>query len=199
MDRAQNFSYGTNLIIINKLKPDFFSANLEVELIRIISEKDNLKPFEYAPGILVKIEPILSQIDQKTENAYSKLRSQHLPIRHTGSQHRCPKCFRLPWEYHDDDQDDFDDPHSFTPESIFDLIFSLLHIDLRCGEGWIRLACLAAVGLSECGPTHPLYYKFKAKMDEIVLAYLNRPRPHKRIVLNKIRPGNKGSSNTGIY
>ena len=167
---------------------------------RIISAKNALVPFEYAPGILVKIEPILSQIDQKTENAYAKLRSQHLPIRHTGSQHRCPKCFRLPWEYKGKDQDKFDDPNNtFSPEDIFDLIFSLLHIDLRCGEGWIRLACLAAVGLPECGPTHPLYYKYQAKMDEIVLAYLNRPRPHKRVVLNKIRPGNKGSSNTGIY
>ena len=47
-----------------------FSENLDTEIQRIIDEKDSLQPFEYAPGILVKVEPILSQIDQKVRISY---------------------------------------------------------------------------------------------------------------------------------
>ena len=109
----------------------------------------------------------------------------------------CPKCLLLPRQYMQMEQDPLlseGGVQSFTPQSLFELIFSPLHVDLRCGEGWIRLACLAAVGLSQCGKTHPLYWMFERKMGEIIAAYLNRERP---IILNKIRPGNKGTSNTG--
>ena len=87
-------------------------------------------------------------------------------------------------------------PRSFTPQTLFDLTMSPLHIDLRCGESLLRLACLEAAGQHpECGKTHPDYPKYIQKMKDIEQAYLDGDE---KVILNKILPGNKGTSNTGI-
>ena len=78
----------------------------------------------------------------------------------------CPKCILLPAFYTLNPQDPLLSEGGdrtqirFKIEAIFELIFSPLHIDLRCGEGFIRLACLDAVGLAECGPQNPLYPQY---------------------------------------
>ena len=69
-----------------------------------------------------------------------------------------------------DPMEGFDD---FTPESLFDLTFSPLHLGVRAGEHCIRLACLLfTFGIvsgqtrkneNQCEPKHPLTVQSKAK------------------------------------
>ena len=63
--------------------------NLTIELNRINAEIAALIPFEYAPGIKIKIEPILGSADGKTENKKKG----------NDSQKQCPKCGKLPKDY----------------------------------------------------------------------------------------------------
>ena len=100
--------------------------NLKAENERIKREVAALKKFDFAPGVIVDLKPIYSLADQKAENSKNE----------NPCSQRCPKCHQLPWEYKNRDQDplstDGDSYDGFySPESLFDLTFSLLHVDLN--------------------------------------------------------------------
>ena len=100
--------------------------NLKAENERIKREVAALKKFDFAPGVIVDLQPIYSLADQKAENSKND----------NPCSQRCPKCHQLPWEYKNRDQDplstDGDNYDGFySPESLFDLTFSLLHVDLN--------------------------------------------------------------------
>ena len=92
----------------------------------------------------------------------------------------------------------------FTPQSLLDLTFSPLHLGMRAGEHFIRLACLiftfGIVSLdndryqNQCGPKHPLRQKFEEKFNQICNFYQNRVP---KIVLYKVKEGGIGNSNCG--
>ena len=170
---------------------------MDEEIARLQDEVRNLVPFEWAPGVIVRVEPIFSQVDQKAENAKEK----------NTSQKKCPKCHLLPRQYKSNPQDPLGGGGlglgSFSPESLFDLTFSPLHFGPRCGEHLIRLSCLVhAFGDhleagNTCGPTHPLYHKYLEKKEMIKSHYLNRPNGKSKVVLYRVVEGGVGNSNTG--
>ena len=49
---------------------------LDEEIARLKQEVDTLVPFEWAPGVIVRVEPIFSQVDQKAESCFSGLRPE---------------------------------------------------------------------------------------------------------------------------
>ena len=53
-------------------------------------------------------------------------------------QKRCPKCGDLPRQYKARGQCPLGGSHIFTPESLWDLIFSPLHVGLRSVDGLLR-------------------------------------------------------------
>ena len=170
---------------------------LDIELNRLQTEVDTLVPFNLAPndpefeGIMVKIEPIFGLADNKAENAKFG----------NTSQWRCPKCGKLPREFKACKQDECGEPDCFTPQSLYDLTFTVLHIGPRVGEYFIRLACLIYVfgmlGGNTCGEKHPLYWKFCQKKEEIKDYYLNRDGDKTPVVLYRAKEGVAGNSNCG--
>ena len=74
----------------------------------------------------IELKPIFGLAENKAENA--KL--------------RCPKCGKLPREFKACKQDECGEPDYFTPQSLYDLTFTVLQIGPRVGEYFIRLACL---------------------------------------------------------
>lgn len=165
-----------------------------IEINRIKAEVSNLLPFEPAglPGVKVKAEVFFGLCDQKCELCKNGI----------DSTHRCPKCGKLPREYKDKEQDPLDGTGDYTPEGLFDLIFSPLHLGPRCGEYFIRLACLIytfgiLLGGNVCGPKHPLRYKFDRMMEIIINYYLNRNNGLSPVVLYKAKEGGAGNTNCG--
>ena len=166
---------------------------LKEEIARLEHEVEALVPFEWAPGIIVRVEPIFSQVDQKAENCKEG----------NTSQKKCPKCHLLPRQYKSNPQDPLGGGGPFCPKSLFDLTFSPLHFGPRVGEHLIRLSCLVhAFGDhleagNTCGPTHPQYQKYLEKKEMIKNHYMNRPNDKPKVVLYRVVEGGIGNSNTG--
>ena len=144
----------------------------------------------FAPGVEVDLEPIYTLADQKAENSKND----------NSCSQRCPKCHQLPWEYKTRCQDPLSTDGGnydgfYSPASLFDMTFSLLHVDLNGYKDIFRLACLKFMsryyGIEVTNVTEEFKWVFETKMAQMEEAYLAR-----NIVLNKVKE-NGGTSNTG--
>ena len=100
-------------------------------------------------------------------------------------QKRCPKCGALPREYKLRGQCPLGGSHIFTPEGLWDLIFSPLHVGLRGVDGLIRLACLLYIDHPTCTQHH--LDRYNDFMTQIQQAYLNRPG-HSKLYIKFVTP-----------
>ena len=100
-------------------------------------------------------------------------------------QKRCPKCGALPREYKLRGQCPLGGSHVFTPEGLWDLIFSPLHVGLRGVDGLIRLACLLYIDHPTCTQHH--LDRYNDFMTQIQQAYLNRPG-HSKLYIKFVTP-----------
>ena len=74
----------------------------------------------------------------------------------------------------------------FSPEELWDLIFSPLHVGLRSIDGLLRLACLLFIDSPVCSAVLKEQYDYFMRL--IQEAYLNRGDGYRKLYIKFVTP-----------